>query len=109
MAIPDSKRPSLEIHPDVAQAHTLPASVYVDPEVYVHEKERIFSRTWQIVGRRDQVAKPGDYFTVDLIDNPLLFVRGPDGALRGFYNVCRHRAGNPATGCGSRKAFRCGY
>lgn len=40
---------------------------------------------------------------------PLLFVRGSDGVLRGFYNVCRHRAGPPAEGCGSRKLFRCGY
>lgn len=109
MAAPAPNQHTFDIHPDVAQAHTLPALVYVDPEVYAREKERIFPRTWQIVGRRDQVAKPGDYFTVDLFDNPLLFVRGPDGALRGFYNVCRHRAGNPAAGCGSRKAFRCGY
>jgi len=36
-------------------------------------------------------------------------VRGGQGELRGFYNVCRHRAGPPAEGCGSRKLFRCGY
>ena len=36
-------------------------------------------------------------------------MRGADGVLRGFYNVCRHRAGPPAEGCGSRKLFRCGY
>jgi choline monooxygenase len=40
---------------------------------------------------------------------PLLVVRGTDGQLRGFYNVCRHRAGPPAEGCGSRKLFQCGY
>jgi choline monooxygenase len=39
----------------------------------------------------------------------LLIVRGADGVLRGFYNVCRHRAGPPAEGCGSCKLFRCGY
>jgi len=39
----------------------------------------------------------------------LLFARGADERLRGFYNVCRHRAGPPAEGCGSRKLFRCGY
>ena len=36
-------------------------------------------------------------------------MRGHDGTLRGFFNVCRHRAGPPAEGCGSRKLFRCGY
>ena len=40
---------------------------------------------------------------------PLLLVRTGDGHLRGFYNVCRHRAGPVAEGCGSRKLFRCGY
>jgi choline monooxygenase len=40
---------------------------------------------------------------------PLVIVRGVDGNLRGFYNVCRHRAGPPAQGCGSRQLLRCGY
>ena len=61
---------------------------------------------WDITS---QVAKPGDYFTTELAGEPLLFVRGTDEKLRGFYNVCRHRAGPPAEGCGSRKLFRCGY
>src|SRR5581483_7412172 len=70
---------------------------------------RIFSRSWQVVGHASQVEKPGDYFTTDLMGEPLLLARGLDGKLRGFYNVCRHRAGPPAEGCGSRKLFRCGY
>ena len=62
-----------------------------------------------MVGHASQVAKPGDFFIVELIGEPLVLVRGLDGTLRGFYNVCRHRAGPPAEGCGSRKLFRCGY
>ena len=73
------------------------------------EKATVFSTTWQVVGHVHQAAEPGDYFTFDLIGEPLLIVRGDDGVLRGFYNVCRHRAGNPATDCGNRKLFRCGY
>jgi phenylpropionate dioxygenase-like ring-hydroxylating dioxygenase large terminal subunit len=42
-------------------------------------------------------------------ESRFLIVRGEDGVLRCFYNVCRHRAGNPATGCGNRKLFRCSY
>jgi len=94
---------------NVARAWTLPSSLYTDPAVFSSEKEKIFSRTWQVVGRHDQVTNPGDYFTTDLMGEPLLIVRGGDGKLRGFYNVCRHRAGPPAEGCGSRKLFRCGY
>ena len=94
---------------DISQAWTLPSHLYTDPAVLASEKEKILARTWQVIGHHDQVAKPGDYFTADLIGEPLLMVRGNDGVLRGFYNVCRHRAGPPAEGCGSRKLFRCGY
>src|SRR5262249_45733015 len=73
------------------------------------EKKQIFWRTWQVIGYREQVAKPGDYFTYDLVGEPLLIVRDTEGKLRGYYNVCRHRAGPAAEGCGSRKVFRCGY
>ena len=104
-----SRSDSLSIDPDIASAWSLPSRFYIDPAVLVEEKEKIFRRTWQVVGHRDQVAKPGDYFTADLLGEPLLLVRGPKGELRGFYNVCRHRAGPPAEGCGSRKLFRCGY
>src|SRR6266404_1755529 len=97
------------IDSNIARAWTLPAGLYVDPSAAAEEKQKIFSRTWQVIGHHDQVAKPGDYFTAQLIGEPLLIVRGADLQLRGFYNVCRHRAGPPAEGCGSRKLFRCIY
>src|SRR5438874_10841078 len=98
-----------QIDPAVGKSWTLPADVYLDPAVLEREKQSLFGRTWQIVGRRDQVTNPGDYFTAELTGEPLLIVRGADRVVRGFYNVCRHRAGPPAEGCGSRKIFRCAY
>jgi choline monooxygenase len=98
-----------QIEANIARAWTLPAPLYHDDNVFASERERIFARTWQVVGHYSQVSKPGDFFTTELIGEPLLIVRGSDGRLRGFYNVCRHRAGPPAQGCGSRKLFRCGY
>jgi len=100
---------SFQIDPNIAKAWTLPSSLYTGASVFAAEKERIFARTWQVVGHASQVARPGDFFTTELVGEPLVFVRGLDGKLRGFYNVCRHRAGPPAEGCGSRKLFRCGY
>ena len=100
---------SWQVESNITRAWTLPASAYSDPGVHAAEKEKIFGCTWQVVGHRGQVANPGDYFTTEIIGEPLLIVRGADGVLRGFYNVCRHRAGPPAEGCGSRKLFRCGY
>jgi choline monooxygenase len=106
MTLPENP---FDIDANISRTWTLPSSLYTDPAVFIAEKEKIFARTWQVVGHASQAANPGDYFTAELIGEPLLFVRGTDGRLRGFYNVCRHRAGPPAEGCGSRKLFRCGY
>ncbi len=100
---------NLRIDADVSRAWTLPADLYFDADVYAAEKDAIFCRSWQVIGRHDQVRNPGDYFTTELSGEPLLVVHGADRTLRAFYNVCRHRAGPPAEGCGSRKLFRCGY
>jgi len=105
----DGREDSAEIDSDVARAWTLHAKLYTDSAVFDDEKEKIFACSWQVVGHKDQVANTGDYFTTELVGEPLLIVRDNDGKLRGFYNVCRHRAGPPAEGCGSRKVFRCGY
>ncbi len=105
----DLSKESFQIEAEIARAWTLPADLYTDASTWLAEKESIFARTWQVVGHVSQVANSGDYFTADLMGEPLLLVRGSDAQLRGFYNVCRHRAGPPAEGCGSRKLFRCGY
>ncbi|MFZ0807771.1 MAG: aromatic ring-hydroxylating dioxygenase subunit alpha [Candidatus Sulfotelmatobacter sp.] len=97
------------IDAEIARAWTLPSFLYREAGVLAAEKEKVFARTWQVVGHASQVVAAGDFFTTELVGEPLLFVRGSDGKLRGFYNVCRHRAGPPAEGCGSRKLFRCGY
>ncbi len=105
----DRGKDPFQVETQIARAWTLPADLYTDTTILAAEKEKIFARTWQVVGHASQVANPGDYFTTELIGEPLVFVRGLDGRLRGFYNVCRHRAGPPAEGCGSCKLFRCGY
>lgn len=100
---------AFRMNPAIEDANTLPSGYYINPEMLSKELRNIFWRTWQIVGRAEQVRKPGDYITVDLLGEPLLIVRGAEGELGGFYNVCRHRAGPVAEGCGSRKVFRCAY
>ena len=104
-----SPKDVLSVDSDIARAWTLPSHLYTEPDAFAAEKERIFARSWQVMGHRDQVANPGDYFTTELVGEPLLIVRDSGGTLRGFHNVCRHRAGPPAEGCGSRKLFRCAY
>jgi len=100
---------TLHIDADISRAWSIPVEFYADPKVYDLEKQKIFRRRWQMVGHTHQLARPGDFFTTELLGEPLLLTRGMKGELRGFYNVCRHRAGPPAEGCGSRKLFRCAY
>ena len=97
------------IHSDLSVASTLPANFYIDSAIAKTESDKIFGRTWQIVGSREQLAKSGDFITAEVSGEQILVSRGINGELRAFYNVCRHRAGPPAVGCGNRKVFRCGY
>jgi choline monooxygenase len=94
----------------IERAWTIPASWYVDPRVADLENRSVFSRSWQMVGRADQVREPGGYFTDELAGEPILVVRGGDGALRGFFNVCRHHAAAVMTEKqGQAAALRCPY
>ncbi|MEP7270111.1 MAG: SRPBCC family protein [Acidobacteriota bacterium] len=93
----------------LAFAETLPSRVYFDQQNLEVEQQRIFQRTPQMVGRLDQVAHPGSYFTADVSGQSVLVVRDSAGVLRGFHNVCRHRAGPVACGSGRRQVLQCGY
>ncbi len=94
---------------DLSRAHTLSSRYYLDASILKAERARIFGRTWQWVGQAASVESPGDYFTGDVGGEPMVISRGPEGRLRAFSNVCRHRAGPVASGQGCRKQFQCAY
>jgi choline monooxygenase len=94
---------------DLSQATTLPARWYNDPAFLGLEREKIFWRTWQPVGRVDQVPNPGDYFACEIAGEPVVIVRDSTGTLRALSNVCRHRASTIATGPGNCNTLRCPY
>ncbi len=95
--------------PDLAKATTIPADWYYDPALLAQEKEQIFAKTWQLVGRLEQLKLPGDHFTCSVVDEPLVLTRDSYGKIHAFYNVCRHRAGAVANGAGHRKTLQCMY
>lgn len=97
------------IDPRLEAAETMPSRCYTEAAYLALENERIFARTWQLVGRAEQVAESGQYFTATLAGEPILVVRGADGELRAMSNVCRHRAGPVAVGEGRRSSLQCGY
>ena len=100
---------SSELRTELEQGLTLPASWYSDPEVLNLEHERIFHRTWQYAGVADDVAEPGAFLTSRAGRIPVVVVRGRDGELRAFANVCRHRGHEVVSGCGRRETLQCPY
>ncbi|MGH7663139.1 MAG: aromatic ring-hydroxylating oxygenase subunit alpha [Gemmatimonadaceae bacterium] len=94
--------------PNIAGAATIPSRLYTDPVYFELERERIFGRTWQLAGRREQVSAPGEFMTADIAGEPVVVVRDGE-TLRGFHNVCLHRAGPVAHGCGKRQTLQCRY
>jgi len=94
----------------LADASTIPAAWYVDPRIAELESQTVFSKTWQMVGRVEQVERPGQFVTASIAGEPIVVVRGHDGVLRGFYNVCRHHAAAVVTEpCGQASILHCPY
>jgi choline monooxygenase len=107
--LPDPLR---QFDPDrpLDRAETIPSTWYFDKDIYELERRAVFADTWQVVGRADQVAEPGSFFTADLAGEPILVVRDEEGELRAFYNVCRHRAAQVINEPqGRAKKLRCRY
>src|SRR5271167_1032338 len=110
----------LDVNPQLESAETLASRFYTDPAVFTLEKERIFRRTWQLVGALSQpcgefqgvqrtIAEPETFFTFDVAGEPVVVTRDKSGTLRAFSNVCRHRAGPIAQGSGCRQVLQCAY
>jgi len=111
---------NLGMNERVECAETLPSRFYIEPAILALEKERIFRRTWQLVGTlshacgeadgaKRTIADPGAFFTADVAGEPVVVVRDSAGTLRAFSNVCRNRAGPIAQGSGCRNVFNCAY
>jgi choline monooxygenase len=91
-------------------AYTIPAPWYTDARIAQLELQNVFSRTWQSVGRTAQAENPGQYVTASVAGEPIVAMRGSDGKLRAFYNVCRHHAMTVMNEpCGQAQHMRCPY
>ena len=89
---------------------TLPASWYVDENIYRLERKNIFARNWMLFAPEAEIGGPGHWRADILSGWPIVVVRDDDGALRAFHNVCRHRGAMlVAGGSGSCRQFTCPY
>ena len=69
----------------------LPAWSFFSPEMLELEKEMLFRRHWQVVCHASDIPEPGDFITLDMVGERALVIRGRDGVIRAFHNLCRHR------------------
>ncbi|MDQ3325848.1 MAG: aromatic ring-hydroxylating dioxygenase subunit alpha [Actinomycetota bacterium] len=90
---------------------TLPGSDYTSPEVFDRDQAAVFARSWICIGRADQVVTRGAFLRADVAGQDVFVVRGRDGRLRGFKNLCRHRGAVLCTDDGGTfgNAIRCTY
>jgi len=72
---------------------TAPAAWYSDPAIWPRERTAVFAKTWHFITHESAIAAPRAYVADTVADYPILLVRDDAGVLRGFHNVCRHRAG----------------
>lgn len=94
----------------LAEACGPPTAWYIDPRILELERRTVFTRSWQMVGRADQLHHPGQYIANDLAGEPILIARGNDRVLRGFFNVCRHKGAAIITEPeGRTENLRCPY
>jgi len=97
---------------DVALARPdtrVPTYRYTSPAFARREYERLWKRVWQMACRTEDVASPGDFVEYAIGDQSFLVVRGDDGVLRAFANVCRHRGNTLRSGTGHCRRIRCRY
>src|SRR5207253_4114776 len=102
-------------------AKSLPQKYFVSPEIFAEEQAGIFSKEWLLAGHQSQIAKPGDYFVIEVAAPPsqqgygatkesLIVIRDSKFEIRSFYNVCRHRGTLLKEDvCGHSSTIQCPY
>jgi len=105
--------PKFFVHPDIAKAETISTEFYLSDEVFEQVKEKIFAKSWQLVGDTDQVKEIGSVYPFTLLENyldePLVLSKDKEGEIHCLSNVCTHRGNlvveNPCT----LHNFQCRY
>jgi carnitine monooxygenase subunit len=89
---------------------SLPGWVYHDPDFFKVEMQRVIRPSWQIVCHVSDVPNVGDWHSLELLGESIIVMRGSDGGVRAFANVCRHRASRLLDGSsGCARKIVCPY
>lgn len=100
MTIVDQKRTPLPVPHAVEVADRIPKGRYYDPAFYELEVEHLWSRTWQMACRLEEIPESDDYAVYEILDQSIVVVRTDDGGVQAFHNACRHRGVKVAEGHG---------
>lgn len=96
--------------PDLPDEYLVDNRVYTDDGVFKQEMEKIFLRVWNFVCHESEIERPGDYLATTVAGQPIIICRDPTGAVRAFYNTCRHRAARVVLNeRGHASTFKCLY
>ena len=96
--------------PKLPDTHYLDNRIFTDESIFQEEQDNIFAKVWQFACHESEVEKPGDFRCVNIAGKSVLLVRGHDGVVRGFHNVCRHRAAEVVReDSGNARIFTCFY
>src|SRR5699024_6372754 len=91
------------------RSSTIKADAYTQQAWFDLEQRTLFARSWQWVCHVESLREPGSYIAMEVAGMPIFIVRGQDGELRGFYNVCKHRGHHLLQGQGQAKRITCPY
>jgi phenylpropionate dioxygenase-like ring-hydroxylating dioxygenase large terminal subunit len=105
----DVSRISLGYDPDPSRSKSLRAEAYTQDAWFKSDMTAILAKSWQWVCHVEKTRDPGSYVTVQIAGHPIAVVRGKDGVLRAFYNVCKHRAHALLSGSGTTTRIMCPY
>jgi len=82
---------SWERPPSLPPTHYVDNRIFTDEAIFAEEQERIFAGGWKLIGHESELPDPGSYRSLTLGGRPILVVRGMDGEIRSFFNICPHR------------------
>ncbi|MEM7439437.1 MAG: ring-hydroxylating oxygenase subunit alpha [Pseudomonadota bacterium] len=95
--------------PDADNSFSLRAEAYTQHDWFNVDMREVIGKTWQWVCHVEKLRDTGSYVAVEVAGLPVAVVRGRDGTLRAFYNVCKHRAHQLLTGEGRTSRILCPY
>ncbi len=95
---------------DHTDGFSMDKAFYLEPDVFEADLERVIIPAWHLVDHISRIPDPGDYFLFELADESIIVIRGRDGEIRAFYNVCRHRGSRICREAqGNVRLLRCPY